>query len=65
VCERERDNTHAPHALPLAASLGRSLVSLAHLPNPLGPPYGLRHMLLKVPSGRLFLMSEIPLYPWG
>jgi hypothetical protein len=33
-------------------------------PPPKGPPYmyGPRHMLLKVPRGRLFLTSEVPLY---
>ena len=37
---------------------------LAHkkLPPPLGPPYGPRHMLLQVPKGGRFLMSEVPLY---
>ena len=36
-------------------------IQMPQVPPHLGPPYGPRHMLLQVPRGGLFLMSEAPL----
>ena len=43
----------------------RSTSCIRKSPPPQRPPHGPRRMLLKVPKGRLFLMSEVPLCARG